>query len=463
MKRFVVLTVLLFVACREGDGPIGPNGNARVLVISDPPGARLILDNRDTGLRTPDTLRGLGGRHDITAQLDTFNATYGFTARVQLANADSLFTIEGPLVNRCSDIICYNSQTRHYSVNRVRFASNPVGVFFHRGTTGGNGMFWPGTTSNSYAAGSMIGFAGVLGNDTVAIGIYDQAWLAGRPAPTLEQTAERIDLYQTTWIVPPPNSVLRPTVRGIEIAQHISATAVDDDIVFVRLVFRNITNLPIYAALDNSVPPAGRTYDPAYIGFLLDPDIGVAGDDALSYDRDLDMAFAFDARFDENDFQAGFNRGPGLVGLKMIDAPAGTTVILNGWTSTGGVSTDWFAGQISERIGWHMLSGGPGVWEPDHADPRIGHLPLGPGDVRISVSAGPIRLAPGDSAAVTIAIILAEPVAGTFTSGTPVEPGDPTDRTRVLYSVAANLVQKAAVADALARARFAATSPTSRR
>jgi hypothetical protein len=309
----------------------------------------------------------------------------------------------------------------------------------------------------------MVGFAGVLGNDTVAIGVYDQGYLAGRPAPTLEQTEERIDLSQTTWIVPPPGSVQRPTVRGVEIAQHIWATAADDDMVFVRLVFRNITNLPIYASLDNSVPRSGRTYDPAYIGFILDPDIGAAGDDALSYDRDLDMVFAYDARFDENGFQAGFNRGPGLIGLKMIESPPGTTVMLNGWTSQGGVSTDWFAGQISEKIGWHMLSGGPGVWEPDHSDPRIGHLPLGPGDVRISVSAGPIRLAPGDSAAVTVAIILAEPVAGTFSNGTLVDPGDPTDRTRVLYSVAGNLLQKAAAAGAPARARIAPASAATRR
>jgi hypothetical protein len=81
-------------------------------------------------------------------------------------------------------------------------------------------------------------------------------------------------------------------------------------------------------------------------------------------------------------------------------------------------------------------------------------MPLGPGDVRLSVSAGPLRLAPGDSAAITVAIILAEPVPDSFTPGTQVEPGDPADRTRVLYGVAANLLQKAASVTALTSATF---------
>jgi len=447
MRRFWIATsVLLAAACRQGDGPTSP-GNARVFVSSDPPGARLIVDDRDTGLRTPDTLRGLGGRHNISAQMDTFGATYGFTARVFLANVDSLFTISGPLVNRCAEVLCYANQFRYYSVNRVRFASNPVGNFFFERGSGGDGLLWPSVTNNSYASGSMIGFAGILGADTVALGVYDNAYLAGRPAPELTQTQDRIDLRQRTWIVPSPGSIMRPTVRGLEVSQHLIATQATDDLVLLRLVFRNITHLPLYAALDPTTPEIGRVYDQVYIGFLLDADIGTANDDALSYDKDQNLAFAYDARFEEGDFGGGFNRAPGLIGLKMVEAPPGTTIVLNGWTSQGVGSADWFSGQISERAGWAMLSG-TRPYQPDHTDPRIGHLPLGPGDVRLSVSAGPLRLVPGDSAAVTVAILLADPAPGLFTPGTLLEPGDPTDKTRVLYAVAANLLAKAAQAEA---------------
>jgi hypothetical protein len=421
-----------------------------VFVSSDPQGARLIVDDRDTGLRTPDTLRGLGGRHNISAQLDTFGATYGFTARVFLANVDSLFTITGPLVNRCAEVLCYSNQFRHYSVNRVRFAANPVGNFFFERGSGGEGLLWPSGTNNSYASGSMVGFAGILSFDTVALGIYDTGYLAGRPIPELTQTPERIDLIQSTWIVPSPQSVMRPTVRGIEVSEHLMATQANDDLVLVRLVFRNITNQSLYAALDPTVPAVGRVYDQVYIGFLLDPDIGTSNDDALSYDLEQNMAFAYDARFDEGDFGGGFNRAPGLIGLKMVESPPGSIVILNGWTSQGVGSADWFSGQISEKAGWAMLSG-LRPYSPDHPDLRIGHLPTAPGDVRLSVSAGPVRLVPGDSAVVTVAVLLASPVEGTFTSGTLLEPGDPTDKTRALYGVAANLIARAATTTSVPR------------
>jgi hypothetical protein len=51
---------------------------------------------------------------------------------------------------------------------------------------------------------------------------------------------------------------------------------------------------------------------------------------------------------------------------------------------------------------------------------------------------------PGDSASVTIALVLAEPVPNTFTSGTILDPGEPTDQTRALRAVAAKLLAKAA-------------------
>jgi hypothetical protein len=42
-------------------------------------------------------------------------------------------------------------------------------------------------------------------------------------------------------------------------------------------------------------------------------------------------------------------------------------------------------------------------------------------------------------------------VEGTFTSGTLLEPGDPTDKTRALYGVAANLIARAATTTSVPR------------
>ncbi len=437
--------------CREGDGPIRPVDGGRAWVASDPPGARIFVDNIDTRQFTPDTVRGLSGRHDISVRLDTLGTTYGFTARIFLSDEDSTVSISGPLVMRCDEVICFTAQHRYWAANRVRFATNPVGNLFLRAGVGGGGLFWPAITNNSYASGGMVAFAGLLaGRDTVALGMYDSNYLAGRPAPTIAQAPDRVDVRQTTWIVPPSSLIQRITIRGIQVTEQLVATGELDDVVVLRLVFRNITHEPLYAALDPTIPFGGAVYEQAWVGFMLDPDIGTPGDDALSYERDLDLVYAYDVRWDENGFGGGFARAPGLVGLRMLDAPPGTTVILNGWTSQGTGSRDWVAGQLNERSGWSMLSG-VRPYAPDHPDRRIGHMPLGPGDVRISVSAGPVRLEPRDSVVVRVAILLADPVTGTFASGTQMEPGEPTDRTRSLYAAAGNLFRKAAEVAAAAR------------
>jgi hypothetical protein len=437
--------LLLASACRESDGPVGPGSGARAFVDSDPPGGRILVDGNSTGRVTPDTIRGLVGRHDVTVQLDTFDTSYGFTARVFLGDTDSVTHIDGPLVMRCGDAVCWSGEFRHYSANRVRFANNPAGSFFLKDGSA-EGIIWPSLTNNSYASSGMIGFAGIIGGtDTVALGIYDHHYLAGRPAPQLVQSQDRIDLGLTTWILPPSSTLQRRTVRGLEVRAQATALSVVDDVVVLRIVFRNITNRRLYAALDPTVPAAGVTFEKVWIGYLLDPDVGEPTDDLLSYEPDLNLAFAYDSDFNETNFGGGFNRGPGLIGLRLFDVPAGATVVVNGWTSQGTVSQDWTAGQVTEPLGWAMLSG-TRPFTPDHPSQRIGHLPPAAGDVRISVSAGPLRLAPGDSAAVSIAIILAEPRPGTFTSGTRLEPGDPLDHTRALYSAAASLFERAITA-----------------
>jgi hypothetical protein len=76
-------------------------------------------------------------------------------------------------------------------------------------------------------------------------------------------------------------------------------------------------------------------------------------------------------------------------------------------------------------------------------------MPQDAADLRMMVTAGPVTLAPGDSAAVTVAVVLAQPAPGTFTSGTVLDPGNPTDDTRALVATAAPLRARAQAAAAL--------------
>lgn len=442
--REAALFALAIAGCRVSDGTINGPGTGRAYIVSDPSGARILIDGRETGRVTPDTVPGLSGTHDITVQKDTLGAVYGFTARVQMLRPDSIVDISGPLLLRCADPLCLSNLFHYYAANRLRFATNPVGNFFVR-TGQANGLIWPSVSNNSYASGAIPVFAGVTGGDTLALGIYDTGYLAGRPAPTVTQTPDEVRIEQSTWILPSADVINRATIRGIRVDEQIVSVASEDDIVIVRLVFHNISADPLYRAVDPFVPVNGVTYTDAWVGVALDPDIGVPTDDMISYDPDLNLAFAYDARFDESQYSSGFNTKPGLVGLRMLEVPDDAIVVLNGWASQGAGSADWFAGRSNERLGWNMLSG-LRPFAPAHADRRIGHLPPAPGDMRVTVSAGPFRLAPGDSAAVTVAVVIAEPVPNTFTSGVLFDPGNPTDRTRTLYATAQQLFARATAA-----------------
>lgn len=444
---FAALLALLLAACREEDGFIGGPGGARAFVDSDPPGGRILVDNRGTGRLTPDTIRGLTGRHDITVRMDTLGTSYRYTAQLVLPNPDTTADVNGPLVVRCSTPTCYADLFQHHGVNRLRFASNPVGTFFLADGSG-EGLIWPSQTNNSYASGGIPLFAALMQGDTIALGMYDTQYLAGRPVPLVVEEAGRVWVRQSTWIVPPSNLLSIATVRGVRIDESILATTTVEDAVVLKLVFHNITNDPLYQLVDPFLPPEGVTFERAYIGFALDPDIGLSTDDLLSYDADLDLVFMYDARFEEAQFTGGFANTPALVGLRMLEAPPGANIILNGWARQAPGAGDWFAGLANEGTGWGMMSG-LRVYAPDHVNPRIGHMPQAAADLRMMVTAGPITLAPGDSAAITVAVVLAQPAPGTFTSGTLMDPGNPTDDTRPLVATAAPLRARAQAAAAL--------------
>jgi hypothetical protein len=428
--------LVLLTGCREGDGPADPSAtDARIYLTSSPNGAQITIDNRNTGQVTPDTVLLRRGDRAVALSLDTLGFRYGYSALIEVERTDSVHEVLLPVGMQCTSASgsCFTAARQHNDAAGVRFAVSAVGSLFHWGGSG-QGIVWPSSSTNSYATAGMPIFAGLAEDVPVALGVYDQFMLVGRPAPSVTRSDGLYRLEQQAWVLTPQSGLIRAnTVRGILIAEEVLAHDDISGVIVMRLTFRNISDDVLVHRFAPHMSAAPVTYTNAWIGFAIDPDIGSAGDDWLSYDLDLDMVFAYDSDFNES-FTGADAGSPALLGMSVLEAPAGTTVLLNSWSVTG----DWSAGSLSEEVGYRILTGAAG-YEPDHAHPRIGHMPPGSRDVRMSVSAGPLTLAPGDEARIVVAIALAPPDGGTFTSGTVMTPGDPLDPERPLYGVAANL------------------------
>jgi hypothetical protein len=448
----VLAAALLAASCREADGPAGPGqGGIRMLVTSEPAGARIVLDGRDTGRLTPDTIGGLSGTHLLNVFRDTTGARYEFYMRFTVPVVDSVLRLHAPLGLQCPYTAlnaCYASLARYHETAGLRFARNPLGSLFLRDAAG-QGLFWPAASGNSYVSGGMPVFAALMVGAPVSLGVYDHGYLSGRPVPVIERAGPQFRLTQSTWVIPPTfQHAQLHTVRGIAVTEEIIASDDVSGVILLRLSFRNISADPDYRLFDPYMPVAGISFTDAYVGFALDPDIGVAGDDWLSYDPALDMVYAYDAHFAEPGFGGGGATAPGLVGLRALRVPAGAGVVLNGWSSmTAGVG-DWEAGRVTEPFGYGMLSG-LDSYAPAHAPPRVGHLPQAAADMRMSVTAGPLTLEPGAEKVIVLAVAIAPPAPGTFQSGTLVPPGDPQDTTRALYRIAAPLRARMQQAESL--------------
>jgi len=238
------------------------------------------------------------------------------------------------------------------------------------------------------------------------------------------------------WITP-SFATTATTIRGLEVVQEITVDEDLPDVIFVRVTWRNITADSLYRLLDDATPVGGVTYADAWLGFILDADVGAFGesdDDLISYDAQLDLVFAYDSDFDVTGFSDGWSDQPGLIGLMAVDAPAGT-VRLNAWPR----SRDFAAG--TNDLSGRVLITATQTDPPNHPDARIGYAPTAEaGDYTLSVATGPVTLAPGESASATFAVLLAAPVEGTFVSGVVQPAGDPLDPGRALIATARRLI-----------------------
>jgi hypothetical protein len=437
--------ILTAAGCQDDEDTFTPGENTRLEIGSDPAGANILLNRSATGKVTPATIFDIAGEQDIEVRLERDGIAYGYRAENVDVKGDSLHRVFGPLMFRCANELCALASARTRDLGRLRVITQANGALFMKGGNG-EGLLWPLGSSNSYASIGMPLIAMLSGNrDTLALGIYDRDYLAGRPEPTVTTTGDQTTVRQSTWLVPPQELILAnsPTVRGIEVEEQLIGNA-NSDVVFIKLKFTNITNRESYRAADPVVPSGGMVFDQVYVGFGMDPDIGVANDDMVTYEPAQNMVYAYDSNFLEEIFSAPNSATPGMVGLKIVSSSVLGIEALNAWPQTFGVGLgDWRAGTSTERGGFSMLSGLRSL-PTDFPGQLIGHVPTQPQDFRMSVGVGPLRLTPGESVEVTVAVIMAFPVAGEYTSGQVVAPGSPTDDARAIRRIAGTLIQRAA-------------------
>lgn len=440
-------------ACDDPARPFPPRTGGGVAVESDPPGGLILVDGTSTDVRTPATLTDVvEGVREIRIVLDTLGLEY-FFARTVRVQADRQARVAGPLTLRCADPQCASGAAIFHSPGRARFAVNAGGpLFFYAGQD--QGIVWPEETANTYAAAGVPIIGGRVDSEPLALGIYNyarplEAW-AGRPAPRTEETDSGTVVHQTAWIH--PAGTAEPALRGIAVDEEIFVPDDLADVIVVRLTFRNISADSVYRLLDPGAPEEGVTIAEAHLGFAMDADIGAfseADDDLVGYDAGRSLVFAYDSDFSVNGFSGGWSTRPGMVGLMLLDGP-GSAASLSAWAA----AADWLAGSGSVS-GYDFLRGRP-IGLPDHPHDAIGFAPdSAAADYRMAVTRGPIDLAPGEQATVTVAVLLAAPRAGTFQTGALLPAGDPSDPGRPSAAVAAGLF---ALADSVRGAQAPATT-----
>lgn len=411
-------------------------------VISDPAGAEITIDGIDQGEVTPATLVGVeaGSRLLELVLTPRPEEVFAWSDSVMVPE-EELDTVEASLQGGCARD-CPFLLDRGQILCRVTGRGDTCATVFFEPASA---LQWPGSSGGSYGAGGRLLLAGRIeggaqAGDTIATQIYDVAWVGRRPVRQL--TSGRSQMIEVEyWGAARYNG---ESLLGLGIKQTILAvdSAAVDDVLFVNFVIENISDDERYRQLYPWVPVEGITYESLYVGFGLDADVGVSEDDLGTFDPSLDLSFIYDASFQDSEL-GDYSDRPALVGLVNVEVPDNASERrFTMWRR----EDDWDDGD-RHGFGWRILAGRLTAGDPieDHPAAEIGHQGSQPHDYRITETAGPIRLEPGASIELTVALLLAEPVAGTYTPGTLVTPGDPTNPNRLILEIAGDLRGLAAI------------------
>ncbi|NIR43900.1 MAG: PEGA domain-containing protein [Gemmatimonadetes bacterium] len=438
----ILLATAVSLACFEArERPTIPVFGDLV-IISDPSGAEITIDGVDTGARTPVNLQGIeAGPHDtelvlFTSPRETFRWEGEFTV-----SENVLDTLNAALEGGCGLECDFLVDRGRVGCRATGYGDTCAGAFFSTPA-----LIWPDAFGGSYAAGGRLLVAGILDSDagdfvgdTISTLVYRDAWI-GRQPVSLESDPriERMDLSYWSTAEFHGESLLGLAVRETVVAADSGGA---EDVLFLQFEITNVSDEERYRRNYPSVPPGGYTYRSLHLGFALDADIGGATDDLGSADPDLGLTFMYDADFSDSDLGI-YASSPALVGLLTVEPPAGAAER----NRTFWRAQDDWDDDLNRGFAWRLLAGrlGPGDPIADHPDADLGYFPTASGDYRFVETHGPLTLAPGDTARLVVALLLAEPSAGTYSPGVFVDPGDPASATRLILSIAAELRDLAA-------------------
>lgn len=368
---------------------------------------------------------------------------------------------------------------------RVYCAASDFGDFCSRfpadlGNVSGLANAWPAPAPDQYLSEGKLLVAATLGADAggsaagarMAMSLYDP----GDYSPHVRLTPVSGDssrYFNEVWtdarhlpIFPATSGTLGDLDRpgqnfGLSVKITYAIPQDRPDVVLVRYDLTNISATDSFRFVHPEEPAGGHTLQNVYLAPFLDPNIGVSinsavpgqaeviDDNATVFPQDSLVA-AYDQAFAVPTFStaAGGQTRPGLVGLRLVQGPAGTTARALLLDSDNVLS---YATPALELTTYQYLTGGRGsagmpagctaVGGSGNVDALLCSSET-PGDVRVGWSVGPVAsLAPGQSTSLTVALLFASPVDGTFTTGTQVAPDNSAlaSTTRQIYDIAGAL------------------------
>ena len=488
LRATLVTTLALSAGCYQDvvhpSGPVtvtfstptyaGPGGTT---LVSH---GTLVMDGIDT-LRIPeDSIAALArGQHSLTALLDLayiptlMSGTVDPSGRtydvfVPVPASCRIYAYDAPYCGSNSAIL-WRGHTRTWC------PANDFGDFCSWFPDGYQlGLSWPANESdNQYLAHARFLVGAVLGPDAPASRSGDtlaMALLRGgdyAPRARLHPVANDTSRWQGEVVTDmrrlPISSSANPILGaddragdnfGLAVRTTYSLPASMPDAILVRFDVTNVSATADYRRVHPEEPATGHTLHDVYLAPTLDPAIACGPYGCSSAERSDDNATLFagdsllagyDEAFDVPDFGGAYDVAPALLGVRLVEGPAGTSA--KGVIFDASTTPDYLTA-ASEHATYRLLSAGrAGAVSgcTDQAPALLLCAPETESDIRMAWSVGPIAsLAPGESTHLTIAILFASPAIGSFTSGVSVAPGNVSasaysDTTRALWKISRGL------------------------
>jgi len=443
--------------------------------------AMVIIDGTDTVTAPTDSVENFPrGVHLFEAHLDVDYLTSRFSQNINPSTKTAVLPIRPAGTCRIwayDAQFCDGRNSVFWSNTRVYCPAGDFGEFctyFPDQLT--VGASWPAdsaaSSQNEYIAHGKL-LIGAVGANTerIATAFYDAGDYSPRRRHHVvpgDSTFWQGEVWTDARHVPlypdsEPSLVRtdRPdNLLGLSVRTTYSVPAAYKNAFFVRFDVTNISDSVDYRRVHPAEPVTGHTITGVYLAPVIDPDVGgiriVGGtrfDDSIDDNGTVfptdSLVMAYDQVFAVPAFGGGYNNKPGLVGMRLLEVPAGTAaraLILDR-------NTDLAYGfdpsvKAVEDSTYRVIAGGREGGRTnctsstealvcfEGGDGEIAH------DVRIGWSVGPITsIAPGQTYSVTVAILFAPPTPGTFTSGMSVAPENTllTSTTKAIYLISSQL------------------------